>query len=155
MKIERKICMSYEKTRTPLGATERLAKTRRFRAREWHSPGGFQEPTANPRMPRGARVHVASLGRLSSRLQRVLSSSSSARRAAPQPGAAWAADNSAINSRSQPDERKTVGFAASDCGSSRDLRRADTSWGPFASSNTSESRGPGDPPYWVRFNRLR
>ncbi|KYM86095.1 hypothetical protein ALC53_04289, partial [Atta colombica] len=25
-------------------------------SREWHSPGGFQEPTANPRMPRGARV---------------------------------------------------------------------------------------------------
>ncbi|EGI62234.1 hypothetical protein G5I_09484 [Acromyrmex echinatior] len=32
---------------------------RAFESREWHSPGGFQEPTANPRMPRGARVLCA------------------------------------------------------------------------------------------------
>lgn len=36
-----------------------------MRGRERHSLSGFQEPTANPRMPRGARVHIASHGCLS------------------------------------------------------------------------------------------
>jgi hypothetical protein len=43
------------------------------RPRERHSPGGSQQPTAtNPRMPGGARVHIAALERLPSLRERPL-----------------------------------------------------------------------------------
>lgn len=85
-------------------------------SRERHSLSGFQEPTANLRMPRGARVHVASLGALPC-LSNETSSSFSA-------GAVRCMAHH--DSRSRPDEKRTdCTHSFSDCGSSRDLRRAD------------------------------
>lgn len=47
--------------REPHGCIERSIKIRGEERLERHSPGGFQQPTANSWMPRGARVSIASL----------------------------------------------------------------------------------------------
>lgn len=47
--------------REPHGCIERSIKIRAEERLERHSPGGFQQPTANSWMPRGARVSIASL----------------------------------------------------------------------------------------------